>query len=73
MNEEIQETIAMILIVIGFFTVIALTVFGLMNMLDGIIFNLTRKDYCTTKFDNKLEIKNCTIKPVYKFMTEYLK
>lgn len=42
-------------------------------MIDGIIFNLTRKDYCATKFDNKLEIKNCTVKPVYKFMTEYLK
>jgi uncharacterized membrane protein YphA (DoxX/SURF4 family) len=70
---EIQETIIGILMVVGLFTIIALTVFGLMNMLDGFIFNATRKDYCATKFDNKLEIKNCSIKPVYKFMTEYLK
>lgn len=72
MNEPL-EIIGGILTVIGFITIIALTIFGLMNMLDGLIFNSTRKDYCITKFDNKLEIENCRTKPVYKFMTEYLK
>lgn len=71
--EELQEVIAGFLCAIGLITVVALTIFGLMNMLDGISFNSNRKDYCITKFDNKLEIKNCRIKPVYKFMAEYLK
>ena len=71
--EELQENICIILCIIGFITIMGLTIFGLMNMVDGIVFNSTRKDYCATKFDNKLEIKNCQIKPVYKFMIEYLK
>ena len=71
--EELQEVIVGFLCVIGLITIMGLTIFGLMNMVDDIVFNLTRKDYCATKFDNKLEIKNCRIKPVYKFMAEYLK
>lgn len=70
---DFAETMGIILCAIGFLTVIGLTVAGLMNMVDGIIFNRVRSDYCATKFNNKLEIKNCSIKPVEKFMIEYLK
>lgn len=71
--EDLQVIIAGFLCTIGSITIIGLIVFGLINMFDGLRFNSIRKDYCMTKFDNKLEIKNCQIKPVYKFMTEYLK
>ena len=70
--EELQDTIAGFLCAIGLITVVALTIFGLMNMLDGISFNMYKDNYCVTKFNNK-GIDKCKSKSVYKFMIEYLK
>ena len=71
--EELQEAIAGFLCAIGLITVVLLTIFGLMNMLDGISFNRYKDNYCATKFNNKTGIDKCKSKSVYKFMVEYLK
>lgn len=71
--EELQEVIAEFLCAIGLITVVALTIFGLMNMLDGISFHMYKDNYCATKFNNKTGIDKCKSKSVYQFMTEYLK
>ena len=71
--EGLQEAIAGFLCTIGLITVVLLTIFGLMNMLDGISFNMYKDNYCATKFNNKTGIDKCKSKSVYKFMAEYLK
>lgn len=71
--EELQENICIILCVIGFITIMGLTIFGLANMVDGISFNMYKDNYCATKFNNKTGIDKCKSKSVYKFMAEYLK
>lgn len=71
--EELQDAIAGFLCAIGLITVVALIIVGLMNMLDGITFNIYKYDYCVTKFNNKTEINKCKSKSIYKFMIEYLK
>lgn len=67
------EAIGLILCAIGLATAIVLTIFGLLNMVQGMEFNTAKYNYCVTKFNNKTEIDKCKSKSVYKFMAEYLK
>ena len=71
--EELQENICAILCFIGFITIMGLTIFGILNMVEGMEFNAAKDNYCVTKFNNKTGIDKCKSKSVYQFMTEYLK
>ena len=71
--EELQEVIAGFLCAIGLITVVLLTIFGLMNMLDGISFNMYKDNYCATKFNSKGGRDKCRSRAVYKVMAGYLK